>query len=748
MKKIISIFISLALVLSMMPNIVLAAPTTLSPIIASADCLADGENPSKNGNVVDGDTRMRIYTNVDKSATSNRGILYYTFQIPDIPQGQTITNASFKLWIKFAQPSNASFRLRFYKVDANSWSEDTLTWNNQPLAIATAADVGETAPPYTYTAYPKASPDMEFAITGVNDRIEYTFDIAPMIRNFLASGNSQDRKFSFAVTPWICPNGAPYTSNLYMWVVHRDAKDIEQRPALTLTTDEVQAFSVTTVTPEDGTTVSDNSDVTFNFNNTVDSSSVSGEDFNVTNLNGEKIDITDNDITVSGSTITLSKTWNAYDFYRVSISGVSDMYGQSLSGSYTTSFDVSDESTSSNAASLPVFGIYTKGITNIHENDSGKVYGKERYVLYKFDLSSVDSSASVINAEFKWTSQRDGKTTIKVRQVPNGSWTDRVSLDKDLGSDGYFELLDAAMKSDACIVDEIEHNFGSSYSIKTHTADVSAAVSKALYSNESPKYITFAFTDTSTHNFYNNLSTTNSAYRPKLTVTQGTPSFNAITASPSKGGFMDGVCSPIEVNLATVIADGYASSDYIELINVSSDTAADVDIKVAGSKLTVTPLVDLNERSEYKLVLKSGIKDVFDNVLSADKIISRFTTGTALEFYDIKFTSDASPIYDSMSEITSYLSGSEVTAVAKVDNKSGSDLDAIMIIALYDSDNSLITVNAVGGPFSAPKNQTTQYAKTISVPSNASGTYIKAFIWNDLEHIRPIYGDEVINQAK
>jgi len=366
-----------------------------------------------------------------------------------------------------------------------------------------------------------------------------------------------------------------------------------------------------------------------------------------------------------------------------------------------------------------------------------------RYVLYKFDLSEIDSTKSVVNAVFRWTNQAKGNATIKILQVPNGTWTDKTTLAADIADNDYYNVVAAAAANG--VIYETKEDFGSSYTIKTLTADLSGAVSKAIAAGDD--YITFAFTTSGTHNFFTNGDANNYNDRPLLTLSLADPSFGVVKAEPAKGGVMNGVNAPIKLTLATTIDNDFATGDYIKLINADDESEADINITANGSSLTLTPASDLAERTDYKVVLVSGFADAFGNVLESDKVITTFASGTALDFYDIKFTADESPIYDEVTEIESYVAGDSVTAVAKFNNNSGTDLDAVMLIAVYGADNSLIAVDVAGGTACAPANTETQYAKTITVPGDAADTYIKAFIWTDLEDIRPICEEAIINQA-
>ena len=324
------------------------------------------------------------------------------------------------------------------------------------------------------------------------------------------------------------------------------------------------------------------------------------------------------------------------------------------------------------------------------------------------------------------------KVSGKLYVVPDYDWTTDSGVDSAYYTSLKSALTDANKLSATCTNTSKPYYF---------YADASQAVIAAA--NNGKDVITFATGDS--NGSASLLQIDGSSYpAPVLTLKLVEPKLSVKSATPAKGGVMDGVGNNIELTLATTLSDECKS--YIELQDMDGDKV-EAAISVNGSKVTIDPSDDLAERTDYKVVLKDGFADEFDNSVAADKTIYRFTSGTALQIDSIKFTSDAAPVdYDTVNVISSYQDDSSVTAVAYITNGSQSELPAIMIIALYNSDHTLLKVDAVGGTFAAPANQTTQFTKTIEVDQDLSGTYINAFIWKSLDEIRPVCVPASISQ--
>lgn len=493
-----------------------------------------------------------------------------------------------------------------------------------------------------------------------------------------------------------------------------------------------------------------NDSVKFIFSNPVAASSVTPENFTVTDLSGEIVEVSEDEFNVSGATVSLNKSWAAYGYYTVEFSGeISDIYNQKLDVQSSTQFEISGAGETLSIATKPLVRVcdgtntscgHSQGYFETQGSDQ-KVLTQKHYVLFQIDLSDIDANAFLVDAKFNYyATANTSLSKDKLRIVPDYEWTSDAGIDTDY----YNSMKEAYNNSANKIESTINTPANSNYDLVT--ADVSDIILNILADSNAPKKVTFAVYNAYTNYVLGHGSSYKKDWEPELIVNLVDKSFDAVSVSPQKCGIMNGVSENIELTLATVIADSFANDDYIQLQDMNGNKI-DAIVSVNGSKITIDPVDDLTAYTEYKVVLINNIKDAFENKIdNGDKVIHRFTSGSALVFNEIKFTDDVSPIYDTANIITSYDAGNEVTAVTKFENSSGADLPALMIIALYGSDDSLIKVDAVGGPFDAQANQTIQFSKTIEVPSDVVGTYIKAFAWNNLEDMRPICAGGIIEQ--
>lgn len=495
---------------------------------------------------------------------------------------------------------------------------------------------------------------------------------------------------------------------------------------------------------------SSNDCVKFTFSNPVVASSVTLEDFTVTDLSGETVEVSEDEINVSGATVSLNKAWDAYGYYTVEFNGeISDIYGQKLNVQNSTQFEISGDSETLTIATKPLVRVcdgtnancgHSQGYFETQGSEQ-KVLTQKHYVLFQVDLSDIDADSLIADAKFNYyATANTSLSKDKLRIVPDYEWTTDAGLDTD-----YYNSMKEAYNNSANKI-ESTTNIVADSNYDLVTADVADIISGILADGNAPKKVTFAVYNAYTNYVLGHGSSYKKDWEPELIVNLVNKSFDAVTTFPAKCGKMNGVSENIELTLATVIDDSFANDTYIQLQDMAGNKI-DATVSVNGSKVTIDPVADLAAYTEYKVVLKNGIEDAYENIIDdGDKVIHRFTSGSALVFDEIKFTDDVSPIYDAVNVITGYNAGDEVTAVTKFENTSGIDLPVLMIIALYGSDDSLIKIDAVGGPFDAQANQTIQFSKTIEVPSDAVDTYIKAFAWNNLENMRPVCVPGIIEQ--
>lgn len=490
---------------------------------------------------------------------------------------------------------------------------------------------------------------------------------------------------------------------------------------------------------------STNDDLVLEFTNPVDETTVTSNMFTVKNLAGENEAVQESEITVSGNKIILNKGWEGYGYYEVAFNGeIKDIYNQALNVSTSTNFEIGVSTTSSTVTPEPLAyictgeGSDTEGAYDTPASQNDYINGNKRYTIMQFDIDDVVADKQVIGAELSFYCN-DGRKFAnfnKLACVPEPNFATASGTDTT-----YLSIVSGIFGNSSNLID---YTTPGTSAAGRWTADVSDAVSNVILdANKTEKKITFAlYLSTGAWRVYGSSHTN----KPTLKLKLAEKSLDAISTLPAKGAAMNGVGDKIELTLAAVLAD----ENYIELRNASNNENIEIDVDSDGSKYTIIPKTDLEERTEYLVVLKNGATDKSGevSVSGGDKVIHRFTSGTALQFKEIKFTDDKAPVsYEDANKIELYASSDAVTAVAEVFNGSSKDLPAIMIIALYDSDGSLVKVDAdAGEKYYVPGGETVLYTKTIEVPSDAQNTYIQAFVWSGLENIRPICEHQEINQ--
>lgn len=725
MKKMLNMILAVMLIITTLPTISFAD----GPIVidAYADVIVQADKPWQYDYAKD-KGEASFWNAVGASAVTNRANIYYAFDVPEIPDGHVVESAIFSVYMKTPAMSNDGDHMRFYLVDKN-WESASVCFKEQPLTIETADTSKDKY------MYPVGAPDMTYVTGAISDYQKVDIDIAPLLNKYLAKGN-RDVRFSFLMASYCA------TQTNTFWVKTKENSDASLRPTLTINTEALTDLSLVSSTPENGSTIDVDDAVSFTFNYNIDESSVTPDDFTVVDFAGENVAVSDSEIAVSGTTVSLNKLWNAYESYSVTLTGVADKYGQEYASSCTVNFNTgsSSDTTKTSVAAKNVISMKLSGdsVNVIDGTGVSNVSGTERLVVYRFDLSQVDSSKILTDAEFSWWEYCDTARNVNVTVVPAGTWSNASDITVD-----YYNSVASAMDDSSNVADTVYMPFGPGYSRENGVANVTSAVDNALQNDEQ---VAFAFTYRWTDNYYTNYY---SEYAPSLNLTLVSPSFDVIEAIPSKGGEMDGTASPVVMSMATTLVNTDDNLAKVKLVRVYDDEEieANVSFDIASNKLTVTPVGSLEERLNYKVIFESGLEDTFGNTLTSDKVATVFTCGTALECFAIKFTNELTPVYDTCVEIGNYTANSSVTAVAKIKNNSSEDLDAVMIVALYDGDDSLISVDAYDGQSYAPANDETQYSKTITIPQNVTGTKVKAFIIDGLDSLRPLVKNGILYQA-
>lgn len=730
MKKTLSIILSLILVMSTLPMIASATEgeqQEITFLVTDTICVDVSNNSvsdaSNSGEYNIGTNAKNMY-------------VVYRFNLPMGALGIEVDEATLSYWDNNDYNATDSF----FPVPYGTWtSADDVT-----------AD---------YIASVKAADDsanyVGSAVQEEKNRAaeEHTANVTKAVQDAVASGSSKVALSFNWSTGW-------YTTLRLMY--NEAAASKEPKLTVKYRVVGVPEMLLKSVSVNNGDTIDTNDSITFTYSNAIDASEVSPENFVVTNFAGESVSISDSDISVSGATVTINKTWDSHSAYEVAAVNITDLAKQTLASAGSVSFKTGADSSATQTVKV---GVKDTQAWNASSNEymcqassgseSDYFFPKntdnfqDGYIVYRFELPSIGAGMTVSSATLKYWHNYDWMGTDNWFVVPFGDWTEPSTV----WNTEYVDAVNAAADK-YTYVGGVTYDNGNVRKIAALEVDISSAINAALAVGEDKIALTFHGGDYNTKTYTRTLyNEGNTDYAPELIINYTSPEFAVVSATPEKGETMNGIGSSVEMTLATTLADeseDYKYADYIKLVNASnnSEVAAEVIFDAASGKLTVNPSADLAERTLYKVVFKAGLKDAYGNVLADDKTATAFTTKTGLEFYGIKFTAEESPVYDDCIEIESYTANSSVTAVAKVKNGSSKDLDAVMIIALYGEGDELIAVDAIGGVSCAPANEETQYAKSISVPEKAEKTKIKAFMWDGLDNIRPAFDCVEVSQAQ
>lgn len=773
-KRLLSSLLTVLIIAMSVPQLALASSgAVVHTFDVTADALVKGDDASVAFGTTT-DTALKNNVMYTTNGSSSKRYMYYAFDLSafGVPEGHAVTSAKLKLSLSSSSQTMVS-DMAFWYVDTSAamWKEDTITFGTQPLSVATeGAD--------NMKKLPENTPDLmyDFEIESTFDQSScgdtnptafstYEFEIVPMIRKYLASGNTSE--FSFAMSP------VSTSGNAFTYVVTKERYDTIKLTAptaiktvLEVTTEPLAPLAVTSATPTDGAYgVSAADDIVINFNNPINASSVAASDITITHDNGT-VALAASDITVSDTSITISKDLEKYTYYTFSIADVNDVYGQPLNTPYSFIFETGSAVAPSTSL-IPVAGNieidYVGSWTptqyrlnrsgqNAEPSDTPNVFKtKGRYVLVKLDISGVDADKALRDVIFSYTKISSGMLrNASVHIVPNGDngWLKASDFTGSSNSadsaafstrqtalETYYNSVTAAMTEsnllDICNIDNAANT--------TRTVDITSAVLAAKERGED--YITLCITGNDTKDIG---SKDHSAYPFKVSAVQEEASYAVISSAPAKHGAMSGVSDPIELNLATNISNS-AASDYIRLTKADGTTVP-ATVSASDNRITITPSSDLEAYSEYKVIFKAGLTDIYTNTVSTDTVALVFNSGTPLSVAPVKFTSDSNAVYDSLTPLPSYSAGDSVSVVAAVTNSSEASHGAVIIAALYDAvshkrlGTEITTMSVPSGGTSV------QISATIDVPSSADGTYIKAFLWDGADTIRPLCSEFAINQ--
>lgn len=726
LRKIISIVLSVAVLLSMATQITFADDHTVTLLpVADSIVRRDTSNQSDNYGTA---SPMLGYSGSNDNGGSRR-LVYFAFDLSgvNIPEGKSVTSAK----IKFYANNNSSVsnsQLVFWNVD-EEWSETSINWKNQPLASKEVKD-SENGYEKGFPSDPALIHDYDTSV-GLKQYGLYEFEIGSLVRNYLLTEENEN-PFSFAMAARTTGDGVFATS-----YASKEDADSLLHPVLEITVSSLNSMLAVSSTPSDGSkNINVSDEIAIQFSNPIEK--VTSSNINISGDNGN-VNVDENAISVSDNVVSFSADFDAYTYYTVTISDVTDVYGQIQKFPYSISFSTASgagEDTQSVAVCANTDITYNSDRDEIIVNsNAGKVNsGPGRFVLYKLDLTNLDKTKTLVDARFRFVSAASQTFTVKLYDVSDGTWMETADL---AGNNEYYETLKSDTSDSANYVGDASFDgVGSAASV-----DITSVLNKAIANEET--YVTLAIVYNSTRGFYR-IENANADLRPCVTVAAEAPGFAVYSSVPDKGGVMIGIKTPIEMTVTTVLSPD--CEQYVWLIDFNGNRI-DADVVTDDTKLTVTPLSDLTDDTPYKIVLKAGVTDVYGNNLESDKVILSFYSGSALEISPIKYTYELSPLYDLTEECNAYIAGDSITAVSKIKNYSSESKTAIMFVIVFDENNKMVSIDYCGGVGSVDGDALeTQFSKTITVPSDCTASHIKAFFWDGADLIRPLCPEAIIYQ--
>lgn len=756
-RKLMCVVLAAAMLIGVCVPSAFAADAPIA-VTATADANTD-DNTGADG-------RILLYTNQAKASAGYRKFGYLSFDLSglDVAENEVVTKVELKLYAVNKSDSNIS-KLAFYNV-SSTWSESALTWANQPLK----SDIEtSTADPVAF-GYPKTAPAVEYDYNNsistysgaysdeyLANAAERVIDVTEMYKTQIQS-NTQNTAFSLMMAP----KGNNSSSMSTISIVSKEyTVDTGKHPKLEITTEVIRDLAVKATTPAASSEkVNPNEDIVIEFNNAL--GEVSANDIALT-CDGASVALEDSDIAVTGNVLTISKDLETYSNYTVTLSAdFGDAYGQKLGEPYSFAFKTVGDSQSCTVTVKADASIVYNADPNEEYNSASlitqptdaKIYaaktgaGYWRYALYKFDISNVPTDKPLEKVIFTFVSESiNANVPVNWYVVPNGTWDDTTNEGKEALNLDYYMEVNSAVTVDPNIAASVIVPFsGGSSERLSAQVDITAAVREARAAGKTE--LTLAHCYSWAHNMYTKEAS--SAYRPAVVATyDNIPAIKVLSSNPANGGIMQGVEGPIKLTLTTDVTESDAQT-YIKLLNnKNGEVAADIFYNDKTRLVTITPADNLDSFASYKVVFNAGLTDAYGASIAAPTQAIVFTSGTPLEISDIKITSDASAGYDEAVNLSSYSAGDSITAIAKLANNSSANQDAVLIIALYNQDNSMIAVQRSDdiddGYVSAFDQE--EISVTLTVPANAVSTYVKAFFWDNYTNLRPLCRSKDITQT-
>ncbi len=693
------------------------AATVVTADVAG-DASIDGSTTTTRGNNYGSATTINLKGH---GATDDQyRIGYMKFDLTGkIPQGQAIGSATLKFYLRNASSWGAATRaLKFFATPSNGWEESTLTWNNAPITRAYAQ--GNT-------------PDATKSIT-VTNSMPYTLMTADVSSIALSQYSGSSPHVSFVT--YIENGGADFR------IASKEDTEGDYKAVLEITTIDIPQLSLNSVTPTDNSSEVHPADsVKAVFSNNIDSNSVTTDGIIITNTDDNQVaSLQVSDISVVDNEIIISKILEPYTNYTVTLKdGIQDIYSQSLENDYSFSFRTGMNVVELQSTVIADTAIYSDNPDSNYgssETYSTTQYLSSKYGYIKLSIPTVPTGKPIKNITV--SAYITGATTnVSMYKVNNEAWSESTLTYTSHSTDAPIGDSLGTVRSEGSTWRQFDLVIPGDYIQEKITAGEST--------------VSIAFTTGGTRS-YASKENSYALWRPTATLYyDNDPMIKIVSTSPINESQGASLSTNIELNFQTDMDATTVNSQYINIINESngqlvSITNDEITYDSSSKKAVINLLNDLGSYTQYSVVLKSGLKDLYSNTLASDKNVLTFTTGDALEVDGIKITDNLNDSYDVVTELQSFTAGATIRAITKVTNTTSTSKPGVIIIALYDSSNNLIDISLAGGEGSFGANTTSETSTQILVPSDAPvGSTIKGMLWNGIDTIRPLSNAKVIS---
>lgn len=586
---------------------------------------------------------------------------------------QYVKKATLKLTYALSNQADGAGGLGFWKVDDNSWTEDGLTYNNAPLKT-TAIGLTDA----------KIKPDVLIASRNNMPATPttYEYDITDLIKKYSLS--ESDSVISFAAIL-----GTKY--NYYANLETKESATESYRPLLTIETEEMQPLAAESY-PSGECVYTD--DISVSYNNPLNEVMVNTDTVSLW-CEGEKLALSDEDISVNEKTITVSYPKKPFKEYTLVISDViTDVYGsvigEQASYSFTTITGTTKLTISSSKFSSAMYDTDEPTGTGV-SNNSGSwlphLYNGSSYREYycTVDISEL-AGKSISNVTYNLFC--NGNINISLYKL-NGDFVPGTTQYAELPMPGdVFQTFSKAMGNGGYA-----------------QIDITDYARETLLAGGTSLKFMVKQNDASTTNLAN--ETAWSSWRPNLSVTTENEVYIALKSSDPKNNETDFACDKdIELILTADVTQ--INAENIVLTNTTdaetiSLTESEITFVPAQRKIIINPSKELEGAKNYRIDI-TGL--YAGSVIQSENISLSFTTIN--------------------NEIILTNEGLVYTASVYAGSNAA---NCVLIIAEYNSDE-LVSVTGVQG---------TDSSDMISHSYTATGNNkIKAFLWSVDSMLKPI----------